>query len=443
MDEVATTRRRSIGGLGRAVARRPRAAIGLLLVAPVAGAWVWWATQLWGLPDVGDPFDVAAFESFHLDDDRNAFVVYREATAMAHRVWNAFRVKHPNETRVKMPQEWAKANPNWRNLLTDERPALDLWRVGSDRPDAHQIHPDGLGLQTNLDLNQRLRMMTRLAILEASRLEAEGDMAGAWGWYRAILKSSRHGGRRGFLLERLIGSVMHEDACGPLTRWAADPRVSIPLLRRVLDEVIAIDDSTPPLSDTIKREYLVFRSSMGDPLLIDALLLHREEGDPADWCQELPVPDAAKKPIQAARLLLADDRERSLRVLRLLVANWLPQVDKHPARRAGLVRADPPLYATSPGTPPASTTIDPERLARWLDSSLLASRQTGFLGRGLRRVDGERARQARLVVHLADQCYRREHGGPPPSPEALVGPYLKALPEGYDAMGPPPGSEAR
>jgi hypothetical protein len=48
-------------------------------------------------------------------------------------------------------------------------------------------------------------------------------------------------------------------------------------------------------------------------------------------------------------------------------------------------------------------------------------------------VDRERARQARLVVHLADQLYRREHGGhPPPSPSALVGPYLKALPEWLD-----------
>ena len=47
-------------------------------------------------------------------------------------------------------------------------------------------------------------------------------------------------------------------------------------------------------------------------------------------------------------------------------------------------------------------------------------------------IDRERPRQARLVVHLADQLYRREHGGPPPSPAALVGPYLKGLPEGYD-----------
>ena len=31
----------------------------------------------------------------------------------------------------------------------------------------------------------------------------------------------------------------------------------------------------------------------------------------------------------------------------------------------------------------------------------------------------------------------REHGGPPPSPEALVGPYLKALPEGFDAIDEP------
>ena len=35
------------------------------------------------------------------------------------------------------------------------------------------------------------------------------------------------------------------------------------------------------------------------------------------------------------------------------------------------------------------------------------------------------------MVHLATELYRREHGEGPPSPEALVGPYPKALPEWF------------
>jgi hypothetical protein len=36
-------------------------------------------TQLFGLPDIGDPFDVRAFQSCTIPDERNAFVVYDQA----------------------------------------------------------------------------------------------------------------------------------------------------------------------------------------------------------------------------------------------------------------------------------------------------------------------------------------------------------------------------
>ena len=404
----------------------------LILVFPSA----WWATQLWGLPDIGDPFDVAAFEAEgRVSDDRNAFLPYAEATSKSHARWKGFQGRHPDSAR-KMALEWAKADQPWRDHLADQREALDLWRAGSERPDALNVHPEGLSFHTILGLNQELRRLGQLAILEASRLEAEGDLAGAWGWYRAILKSSRHGGRHGFLMERTIAAAMHKEAVEPLTRWADDPRVDAPLLRRALDEVIAIDATTVPLSDVLKMEYLVFRNSLEDPLLIDDLLLQRDQGEATDWCQDLPVSAATKKPIMAARLILTDDRKRSLRVVRLMTANWLSQVDKPPSRRSKLVHRDPPVYDVDPAAPAAWNPLEPEALARWLDSTMLARRIYSFQARYAPNADRERVRQAKLVVHLADQLYRREHGQAPPSPRALVGPYLKSLPEGFDAEEP-------
>src|SRR5262249_10347918 len=47
--------------LGRS-RRRVRVAA-LVALALVAGPPLWWATQLVGLPDIGDPFDVAAFRA--------------------------------------------------------------------------------------------------------------------------------------------------------------------------------------------------------------------------------------------------------------------------------------------------------------------------------------------------------------------------------------------
>ena len=46
---------------------------------------------------------------------------------------------------------------------------------------------------------------------------------------------------------------------------------------------------------------------------------------------------------------------------------------------------------------------------------------------GLSRREG--AGHRALVVFLAGELYRRERGTDPPSDEALVGPYLKELPD--------------
>jgi hypothetical protein len=52
-------------------------AIGLAVAATALG--IWWSTSLNGLPDIGDPFDVAAFRAFRIPDDQNAFVFLRRA----------------------------------------------------------------------------------------------------------------------------------------------------------------------------------------------------------------------------------------------------------------------------------------------------------------------------------------------------------------------------
>jgi hypothetical protein len=440
--EVTTRAVASWKGLARApiraVARNPKATATLGGVAVVAGLWAWWALQLWGLPDIGDPFDVAAFESFHVPEDRNAFLHYRFAASMISATRRKFQA---NKTTQKLDQfqgSWAEANPAWRDFLAQSGEALAALRAGSERPDALYHHPEGLSFRTLLPVTQDLRMLARLAILEGSRLEAEGDMAGAWGWYRVALRASRHTGRHGFQIERLVGAAIHDEASKALTRWAADPRVDAPTLRRALDEVIAIDAMTVPRSETLKLEYLLFLHELDDPHLIEDVLVSKiSPEDPNDWCQDLPVSDATKKPIQAARVLLSSDRERSLRVARLMTANWLAQVDKPPSRRAGLARKDPPIYEADPSVPPSPRALPPEKLSKWLDSSLLAIRYFRGLNRYAPSIDRERARQARLVFRLASELYRREHGQPPPTPGALVGPYLKDLPEGFDSVEEP------
>jgi hypothetical protein len=52
-------------------------AIGLTVAATALS--VWWFNSLSALPDIGDPFDVAAFRAFQVPDDQNAFAVLQRA----------------------------------------------------------------------------------------------------------------------------------------------------------------------------------------------------------------------------------------------------------------------------------------------------------------------------------------------------------------------------
>jgi hypothetical protein len=52
-------------------------AIGLALGGTALA--IWWLTSLNGLPDIGDPFDVAAFRAARIPDDQNAFTFFRRA----------------------------------------------------------------------------------------------------------------------------------------------------------------------------------------------------------------------------------------------------------------------------------------------------------------------------------------------------------------------------
>src|SRR4051812_48640871 len=79
----------------------------LVLLAIVPAAWLWWAAQLWGLPDIGDPFDVEEFRAQTIPDDRNAFVLYRQASTL-------FRRLKPSDTSsgvgVGVDTRWANAS---------------------------------------------------------------------------------------------------------------------------------------------------------------------------------------------------------------------------------------------------------------------------------------------------------------------------------------------
>ena len=400
--------------------RTALAALYLLLVA-AAGVLLWRGSRLAGVPDVGDPFDARPLRALRVPDDRNAFVLYRRAAARLQR-------DSVIERRIfNGPYAYPAGDARAVAFLAANAAALDLWRRGTERPDALCVPLDELTFDTRMTEIQGHRDLVRLALVEASRLRGAGDLAGAWGWYRAILRGSRHVGNHAVIIGRLVGIAEYATARGPIGTWMADPRVDAALLRRALDDVRAINAMTMPDSEPVRIEYLSVAHALGhlgwlmesvlrDPPWSAGVVDHKV------WYYHLPA-------YWRAAWFLQHEPERSRRIARLAFANWLAHCGEPPGRRPLMIgtKAAPWLVydAPGPGGMPA------RELVRLIESSPLCKDFLPSLGAFGQALDRDRAQRAGLVMTLAGRLYELERGKPPGSPDDLIGTYLDRLPEGY------------
>jgi hypothetical protein len=398
----------------------------LVLTALIVGPPIWWATELVGLPDVGDPFDVAAFRAFTIPDERNAFVLYRQAAAQLKPLG---RFQNSSRNSVDWFASWSKADPELRRWADDNREALALYRQGAERPDALGQIPKFQGDHYEISgMYGPFNSLFMLALLEGSRLEEQGDMAGAWDWYRTVLRSCHLVGRHGSVRSRRVAQHWHNILLDRLTSWAADPRTTTALLHKALDDVLACEALSPSESYTLKAEYLDVDRILDDPegplrQLAGPKVLTIRFGDIGLTPEQL-------RQVNDARWFLFHEPERSRRVIRLAMANWLAYFDTPPECRP---KPDPrasqrfDFYPPGPGAPAAARALSPVALARWLDSSIDADYLLGSWGWNAVRSQ-ERSGHRALVILLAKHLYCRERGTEPPTPEVLVGTYLKSLP---------------
>ncbi len=162
------------------------------------------------------------------------------------------------------------------------------------------------------------------------------------------------------------------------------------------------------------------------------------DGDDLLWYRHLPV-------FHESRWFVRDEPERSRRVARLVFANWTARCEEPSSLWSSSTAPAPispggtPLLllnsASGLGAPTPLEGLTPADLSDWYDSTLLFRRLfnnelryklASYQSYVIRR----RADHAGLIVRLAEQLYAREHGGHlPTSPQELVGPYIKALPE--------------
>jgi hypothetical protein len=401
-------------------------AIGLALAATAFA--IWWLTSLNRLPDIGDPFDVAAFRAFRVPDDQNAFTFLRRAEEKL----------TPSPSHLAL--SWSQADPKLREWVEANRQAIELFQQGADRSDA--ANPAGESVVNG----QRLAF---LVLLEGDRRQEPGDTAGAWDCYRAVLRMATHTRRRGSLRQRQdLDAYWNGLLQQRLETWAADPRTTIPQLRNALDDVLKSEPRPDWDSFAIKAAYLEMMRALEQPVS----LLTREE---IEWEYTYRLGDMQFSPdmvgyLSAARRFLLREPERSRRVLRLLYANYLAQVETHrlrprkPAVRALLSLQTPtnpmgksttnvPLYSVSPLAPAGARALPPQEIASWLVTTNDIKLRIFVASNCQWPWSPDRLRDRRaycdLVIMLATEIYRRERGAPLPTEAALVGTYLQSLPD--------------
>lgn len=416
--------------------RRRALTAAAVLVAMIAAPVIWWSIQLTGLPDIGDPFDVAAFRSRTMPDDRNAFVLYAEAEAKLLPRNKTFPSEGP---RADMTVAWSKAAPKLREWVEANREAMELYRRAADRPDALAT-----GRQAQDQQYEVFRSFHWLAMLEASRREEQGDMAGAWTWYRAAMRASYHFGQRGNMLRRIVADRLRTEIRTRLDAWAVDPRTTRDMLQRALDDVVACGPLATPGPDGLQQDYLNLMNELESPRNYSRYF--RIQGLLARMGGRLVLAPEHLRAIGDVWRFWRGEPERSRRVLRLAFANWLAYYALPPDRRpapdpdaSGPVR----FYSFGPEAPAAARALSPRAIRRWYDSTTDA--QGMFLMFNPTTLYTQETRNYRaLIVSLGCELYHRDRGKVPLRDEDLVGPYLKELPDaGLDDGSGRPGGETR
>jgi hypothetical protein len=424
------------------------------------------------IPDLGDPFDVAAFRDRGSND---AFPLYHEALSryQAPTKQPASRGLVPLFNRVvSLRFNSGYATPEVQAWIASNGEARDLWLratalpglsyhpwdgrgFGAEWEDAGEGYDSKTGKRIALRVDTPERGLLRwLGAREAMRLENEGDLTGAWMWHNAALRYSRHVGMRTIFADRLQAVLLHREACYQAELWASDDRVDAALLRRALTDALAVGAMTPPLSDAIKADYIEAMLLLDHPPgeLVNRVL----EDFKGSGNRTSPGPSLPRKRSHSGRGNdgFADERdrfqkylpdlptqatyyfngesERSKRLVRQVYSNWLAHCDEPPSLQPRSV-TDLNLFV---GPVSSSSVLPAEELARELDRPGLARHVLPRWTELLKPLGDERSRQARLVVTLAEELYFRDHGKRPASPQELVGPYLTELPEGYVAEKP-------
>ncbi len=395
----------------------PKVAVPLLLIfAVLAAPFAYRGYRISRVPDAPEPFYTQPLLEFVVPDADNAFVEYRAATAM----FVEFRGDY-DEVRTATKRPWSEAPADVRKWLDANRPALDVWRKGTAKPDAQYERPDEVNRSGNADGS--LRDFANLAVLESMRLQASGELAEAWEWLLTTYRAGNQVARHADSINLAFSTVIHDAAADGIIHWAADSRITTNQLRQAIADVKAERLRKPSVSSALMYDYLStcnwIRMESSAPYLT---LMFDRNRDLRDLWEDQPT-------LFRAWLFTLGEPDVALQLARHVYTNWLTQTDHHRRDRVWDSKSAG-FFVPSPAG--AKNSIAPVDLEKIIQTESIMART--FLSRDdcrerLRWNDYEQARDDVLQTALAIQVFQRRHARYPDRLDELVPEFFPAVPE--------------
>ena len=355
-----------------------------------------------------------------MPDDRNAFVLYRQA-AQRYREMN----KAEAESFSNANFDWPSADATFRRWVGEHDEAISLLYAGAARPeyflDASSDLPEiqrGPSVQAVIMANGavavRLAWIGTAGLFKAGRLRAEGDPAGAWALLNAIVRASRH-------LEWAVptaqgrhhGTMLAHTCREPVALWAKDPAVGASAVAPGLGRPGRRGSPHAPPVDFLPMGVHGRRG-----VVDESATVHRRAGRAASRSQRVALicPRAGAGGFSERRAGAEPPGAQ-------LAGRQRPGLVRSTGRRAAGIRGSRTSHLRGrPGRAGGRASPGAEELARWAESILISPNPTWRMGE-IENWDGiDRWSMSALTEAVAVSLFTKETGHRPASPaEALDG----------------------
>jgi hypothetical protein len=380
------------------------------------------AFMLSGVPVIAEPFDFDEFAKWEVPTEENAFTDYRQAAELHTRLLEDLKsqgvvnVREPADYTVFLDQGWSVADDSTKKWLELHHEALTIWRRGTEKTRGRNLSPADFTFNTQLDVIQGMRTFVRLAMIEESRLIAEGNLDEARQWARAAFRSGGHTTHRGSMIQGLVGVAIHAMSSNGLVRWAEQPAVTSEQLKQALADARSDFRLYESRSNILKAEYLMLRNTFTS----------------AKWTEMIagvdPGQAAAAIPMKMGYWVVGEP-ELTVRLCRQILANQLPEIEKPLSMRRSVVGTGTAmLFDPDPTVTMPPGQLDPAEIDRCVKRSSLMRVVSPVMIQYDTAMLRQQAKQAVLEVALAAHAYRRDLGEFPPSLSELLPNYLPAVP---------------